>query len=764
MLNYANLDDFEFEDLCRDMMSRKLGVELRSFARGRDGGVDLTDDVHRKSIIVQVKHYQKSEIATLMRSLINELDKVKLLSPDRYFICCSRELSCEKVRELYEHFSPYMESDENIVTILEIDKFLKNPANRDILKKHFKLWLDDLELVRDIYGDAIFVNCESLLRQIRRDHKKFVSTTPYRKALKGLQENRVLMLVGNPGVGKSITAKMLVMHYATQGYKVRYTSAMTQISMLKASLNMDPMSKEVILLDDCFGQAYFEMSYVQSGELLDLISYISGRPNKVLILNSRVTIYKEAQERQRGWGESLEYGDYQVLTVDMNEVSLDEKTKIFDNHLIVSGLSETCLERIRQETDYVQIIQHRNYNPRIIEFVCTPSRCRNLLPEQFLEFVWKNLNNPQEMWKDEYIHKLMPVDRMMLQTLYSLTDTVVDIELLRACFERRIAKHQNIDKTIDQFTATVGRLSDGLINVMVEKGKTTVSMINPSVNDFLRNHLAESTVEMEDLVASFCTPRQFLNSTLSRYNMMADDEFILLAKELLETTRMNLLFFQSQFEREAFITRCICMTKSQLPIYTPDVWGYLSHYDMTSREFYSYYLKSDFIMGALLGDLWECYELERYFLEQDDFDSILHYTDLFYLPDVISALNARICEANRPQFNRQVRYSLAYKLSDHCHSVDEWKYGGRVRRMITNPAYRLPDGTVDKKKIEADIWQKLLEYEREWLMGVLQKLPEEFSDFIRRVPNASFSTMGSIESMIDFILASGDVVCSESTM
>ena len=45
MFNYQNLNDVEFEELCKDIMGKKLGVPLRTFAKGRDGGVDLTDDV-----------------------------------------------------------------------------------------------------------------------------------------------------------------------------------------------------------------------------------------------------------------------------------------------------------------------------------------------------------------------------------------------------------------------------------------------------------------------------------------------------------------------------------------------------------------------------------------------------------------------------------------------------------------------------------------------------------------------------------------------
>ncbi len=62
MLNYSNLNDVEFEYLCKDIMSRMLNVKLERFGSGRDDGIDLTDNSYRKSIIVQVKHYTKTDV------------------------------------------------------------------------------------------------------------------------------------------------------------------------------------------------------------------------------------------------------------------------------------------------------------------------------------------------------------------------------------------------------------------------------------------------------------------------------------------------------------------------------------------------------------------------------------------------------------------------------------------------------------------------------------------------------------------------------
>ena len=104
LFNYANLNDVEFEELAKDVVGRMLNVSLRSFAQGKDGGIDLTDNVSTKDIVVQVRHYKNSSFSDLRRSFKKEMVNIEELSPQQYYICCSKELTPENVRELYEMF------------------------------------------------------------------------------------------------------------------------------------------------------------------------------------------------------------------------------------------------------------------------------------------------------------------------------------------------------------------------------------------------------------------------------------------------------------------------------------------------------------------------------------------------------------------------------------------------------------------------------------------------------------------------------------
>lgn len=166
MLEYRNLSPLEFEYVCQDVMQAKLGTALRRFPAGRDDGIDLIDDLETNHIVVQVKHYWKSSFSALKQALKAERAKVDRLSPGQYYLCCGQTLSPNQTRELYELFSDYMTSEQNILTLLELDEFLTAPQNVGLLRKHFKLWLSASSILSELYNQEIFIDSETLLYDV----------------------------------------------------------------------------------------------------------------------------------------------------------------------------------------------------------------------------------------------------------------------------------------------------------------------------------------------------------------------------------------------------------------------------------------------------------------------------------------------------------------------------------------------------------------------------------------------------------------------
>ena len=152
MFNYEDLSDVEFESLAKDIMEVKLGVNLHRFAKGRDGGIDLTNNVSNKQIVIQVKHYFRSSVASLLSSLEKEVGKVRNIKPQSYFVVTSATLSAAKKDEVFQMFQDYMQDDSCVITREDIEDFLQNLENFVIVRKHFKLWLHSTNILELIFN------------------------------------------------------------------------------------------------------------------------------------------------------------------------------------------------------------------------------------------------------------------------------------------------------------------------------------------------------------------------------------------------------------------------------------------------------------------------------------------------------------------------------------------------------------------------------------------------------------------------------------
>ena len=169
MFHYANLSDFEFELLCRDIMERKIGCPLRCFAPGRDGGVDITETKLSGKHMVQVKHYIDSPYPTLLSSLKKELQKVKQKQPQHYYVCCGKKLTACNISEIYQLFSDYMDDAEAVVDLMEIDRFLHKKENADILERHYKLWLESTSVLERLGNQDIAIDCDAFSIGLKRN-------------------------------------------------------------------------------------------------------------------------------------------------------------------------------------------------------------------------------------------------------------------------------------------------------------------------------------------------------------------------------------------------------------------------------------------------------------------------------------------------------------------------------------------------------------------------------------------------------------------
>lgn len=88
-------------------------------------------------------------------------------------------------------------------------------------------------------------------------------------------------------------------------------------------------------------------------------------------------------------------------------------------------------------------------------------------------------------------------DRILMNTLYSLSDTTVDNVVLERAFNERIREVKG-DTSVNQYKESVIRLTDSLIKNVDDRGTVKIAAIHPSVNDYL---FSEITLNCNEQIA-----------------------------------------------------------------------------------------------------------------------------------------------------------------------------------------------------------------------------------------------------------------------
>ena len=532
---------------------------------------------------------------------------------------------------------------------------------------------------------------------------------------------------------------MLVLHYAAQSYQVRYTSDVTDLTALKNSISRDPDKNEIILLDDCFGQRYFDLTSSQSSALVTLVKYVKRHPAKKLILNSRVTIFQDAQQSQLPIAQSLDRGDFNVIILDISNLSDLEKAKILYNHLYFSDLPDGYFADILKEQRYLNIIFHQNYCPRIIEYTCLPNRYSQVPTNEFYEYFQKHLDKPSAMWADEYVNRLQQTDRILLQTIYSLTATTVDEVIVQQCFNRRIANIPSIDQTVDSFHRSLHRLNQGFVKILDKFGRRELAMYNPSVNDFLDERLKAGTAERDMLIRSICNEQQL--------RLIPETERIPYSINLLQSGAIDSFIFTEPRQKIQFIGYRILCSKLCLAQYRNELLTYLASPD---------YPFCPMPIHILPHEIWEFYHLEEFLCQSDNLYEILVKLTLADAIALINEIDPYFHFERHDAYQRQVHkfFGRVWKHAEYVFSVEVYDYDHifNLEQAFSNPACLASDGeTVDTDAVATIIEDQVTSAALVDFQSLLRSLPEPFSHYANELTTDHVFVDGADSLINDYI-------------
>ncbi len=485
MTNYdfSTLNDKEFEALCIDLLSAEYGKQFTRFKAGRDGGIDgRYFGADNLSEIIQCKHYLKSGFDRLLHTLKNiEQPKVNKLSPQKYYVVTSVPLNPANKTKIRALFTSYIPNDDYVIGQEQLNILLgRHP---DIEKRYFKLWLSSVNVLNTILNNAIVGRSDYFINKIKAKSGLYVFSDIVTEASRILKKKNTVIIEGEPGIGKSTLAEMLILIGIKNNYKIYKIE--NSINDAEKIFSISDEEKQLFYFDDFLGSNYLtEIENHKDSHIVNFIERISKSKNKKFILTSRTNIIQRAKSLSDTFNNANTKQNEYVLSV--KQLSEMNKAEILYNHIWHSKLPVNYIDQLYEDKRYLKIIKHKNFNPRIIEFITDIDRLSGISASQYWVDIEEKLNNPAEIWANTFDNQSNDYIRMLVLLVVFSNGSIEQSELINA--------YNSISKTITKtetqntdYNSSIRVANNYFVdrNINVETKIISYSLFNPSITDFI---------------------------------------------------------------------------------------------------------------------------------------------------------------------------------------------------------------------------------------------------------------------------------------
>ncbi len=517
---HALLEPLEFERLGCDIIQQREGIFLKMFKEGRDSGVDGSYIDNNNKTIVQVKRHQP-DFKNLYSVLENELPKVRKLQPDRYILGVSMELSRNEVYKIIELFEGFIVNERDILDRIDINRLLEEPTYKHILLRYPKLWFPNPNVLEKIVSKSVYraeyKESAEELKEAFKTTKTFVSTRIYREALQKWSQNHVIVLSGEPGVGKTTMAYILALAYLQPNNLDGFVWA-NSIQDVYAMLEDE--QKQVIILDDFWGSIFWGDHSRRNDEarLNKLISRIvESHGEKRLILTTREYILQQGLQKHPLLRKTLEQ---HALICTMEEYGDDEKASILFSHLYASNLEYEYVHYLYMKTDW--IVHNPNYNPRVLALFLTNQPDEDCSPEDYYHQLCDFFDNPEEFWKDIFLE--LSSEAQIVALLLLISSTPMHLESMERCYQKFI-HNCTVQMTVKNLGDCIAELEKTMIKSFYSEEFEAVLLkfSMPAVQDFLFTYLKENCEQFVPQLIKCCSYYNQLQFLLEHLSVHCSD-------------------------------------------------------------------------------------------------------------------------------------------------------------------------------------------------------------------------------------------------
>ena len=503
--DFKILQPSEFECLSRDLLQARENIYIESFGDGRDNGIDLRFAYSKnKTCIIQCKRYK--EWKELKSCLKNEVEKVKRLAPQRYILTTSVDLTVNQKDEIINLFTPYIQETSDILGRKDLNNLLE--CNAEIEKNYHKLWLASTNVLNTIINKDI-VNWSSFeLETIEREIRLYVENKSLNEAIDILQKNHYVIISGIPGIGKTTLARMLVYTMLANGFEefVYITDNMDDAVKM-----YNKEKRQIFFFDDFLGSnSFIPQSVSFENKLITFIDKIKSSNHTRFILSTREYVLSEAKTYYEKL--SMSNIDIAKCTIELENYTKTIRAKILYNHLAEANIPKEYINTFLDKQGYRNIINHQNFNPRVIESIIKDQIWNKINPNDFVGKVTDFFNTPNKVWQFAF-ENLDIETRYALLVLCTMKSTVrlLDFEEAYRTFCVLTLKELGLKFDDVKWKQMLKVLMDCFIKIQQNNNVKLISMYNPSIADFIVSYLNDNRNTVRLLIIGTCYIEQIIN-------------------------------------------------------------------------------------------------------------------------------------------------------------------------------------------------------------------------------------------------------------
>lgn len=486
MNNYTfdALSPLRFENLTRDLLHEKYG-NFENFSEGKDGGVDFRySQSDGKILIVQCKRYKN--VRNLISNLKTEERKLHGLVFNEYLLVVSLNLTLKNKEEILKLYAGKIQNPDQIITNSDLNSLLGLPSNHHVEFKYPELWMSSINIHQKIFNLGLLKHSEFIKDKILESLKNFVPYKEYYDLIEHYKSNNIAIVSGNPGMGKTTLSHAIISNFIYfEDYQLIDLSY-RKISEAESYLYSNKPT--IFFIDDFLGKIKLDKGNDYAQILFYFIEKLERTKEKKLIITSREYIIKKANKELFAIDEINQRISKYII--EIHSFTRRIRTEILYNHLKSSTLNSSFIDNFVLN-NFKRIIDHKNYNPRIIDHLTNASLLKNVVPEKYFDFFISNLENPSRIWGMVYDNLPNDLYKLILLVKFLISDKIPVERLEKAI----IAFIKNSDKfrhySFDDFEHIIREMEGTFFifqngyDELVDEEYTIIEFQNPSINDFI---------------------------------------------------------------------------------------------------------------------------------------------------------------------------------------------------------------------------------------------------------------------------------------